>query len=130
MSTGNNPQQYPFAKPRTCGLAVASLVISCVGVLIWPLCVPGIICGHLARRQIRKNPGLGGDGLALAGLITGYFFFIFIAIFLMVAAPILLFLLKIGVPYVKEYFHRGVNDLEAPKELTSVASLFLAGWHQ
>ncbi|MCB1089420.1 MAG: DUF4190 domain-containing protein [Verrucomicrobiae bacterium] len=37
--------------------------------------MPGIICGHVARSRIGKsNGGLGGAGLALAGLIVGYFF--------------------------------------------------------
>ena len=57
---------------RTSGLAVASLVcslsslITCVG---W---LPGIICGHLAKSRIRRNPSLKGSGLATAGLIIGY----------------------------------------------------------
>jgi hypothetical protein len=57
---------------RTCGLAIASLVcslsslITCVG---W---LPGIICGHLAKSRIRRNPSFKGSGLATAGLIIGY----------------------------------------------------------
>lgn len=51
------------------GLAIASLVCSCflsIG------CLPGIICGHLARVRIRRNPALLGNGLATAGLIVSY----------------------------------------------------------
>ena len=54
---------------RTSGLAVASLVCSlflCIG------CLPGIICGHLARAAIRRDPLLIGKGLATAGLIISY----------------------------------------------------------
>jgi hypothetical protein len=57
---------------RTSRLAIASLVcslsslITCVG---W---LPGIICGHLAKSRIRRNPTLKGSGLATAGLIIGY----------------------------------------------------------
>ena len=57
---------------RTSRLAIASLIcslssfITCVG---W---LPGIICGHLAKSRIRRNPSLQGSGLATAGLITGY----------------------------------------------------------
>jgi hypothetical protein len=54
---------------QTCGLAVASLVLSLLG----PLCsIPAIICGHLALRKITKTPALSGRGLALAGTIIGY----------------------------------------------------------
>ena len=31
----------------------------------------GIVCGHIARRQLRTS-GEQGDGLALAGLVLGY----------------------------------------------------------
>ena len=37
--------------------------------------VPGIIFGHLARRQIRKEPAIQGNRLAAAGLIIGYTIF-------------------------------------------------------
>jgi uncharacterized protein DUF4190 len=31
-----------------------------------------IICGHRARKQIRGNPSLSGQGLAMAALVVGY----------------------------------------------------------
>jgi hypothetical protein len=67
-----SPNPNASAVQRTSGLAVASLVcsgsslITCVG---W---LPGIICGHLARSRIRRNPSLKGRGLATAGLVIGY----------------------------------------------------------
>ena len=60
------------AAQRTSGLAIASLVcslssfVTCIG---W---LPGIICGHMAKSRIRRNPSLKGNGLATAGLIIGY----------------------------------------------------------
>jgi hypothetical protein len=56
-------------------LAVASLVCGVLSLSAVPLilAIPAIICGHLARQRIRRSEGaLGGDGLALGGLITGY----------------------------------------------------------
>ena len=50
-------------------------------------CIPGVICGHLARRQCRLDPQLDGDGLAVAGLIVGY---VFVAIHLAVIALMVL----------------------------------------
>ena len=47
----------------------------------------GIVCGHIARRQIRTSGGQG-DGLALAGLVLGYVFS---------AAIVLFFLIWVGV---------------------------------
>ena len=35
--------------------------------------IPGIVCGHLARKQFRRNPLLRGQNLAIAGLSISYF---------------------------------------------------------
>jgi len=71
--TGTAPQ------PKTSALAIWSLVLSIIGlVLLWacigPLfAIPGVICGHLAYSRIKRSSGtLAGQGMALAGLITGY----------------------------------------------------------
>jgi len=51
---------------------VASLVCSCAGLFVGYFgTIPGIICGLKARGRIRRTPGLGGKGLANAGLVTG-----------------------------------------------------------
>ena len=58
---------------RTNTLAVVSVVggiasylgFVCVGALV------AIICGHMARTEIRKT-GEDGDGLAVVGLVLGY----------------------------------------------------------
>ncbi len=52
---------------QTSVLAILSLIFSCCG-----LCIPGIICGHIANRKIKNNPSLKGTGLVIAGLIVGY----------------------------------------------------------
>jgi hypothetical protein len=76
----------PRQTPKTSGLAIASLVC---GILF--LCgltaIAAVICGHLAKSRIARNPNLKGNGLALAGLILGY-----IGVALMVAGIVLRFL--------------------------------------
>jgi Domain of unknown function (DUF4190) len=64
----------PPAVAKTNGLAVASLVCSCVGVILFTLpCILGVIFGFVARSQIRRSQGAQkGDGLALAGIIVGF----------------------------------------------------------
>lgn len=55
--------------------AVVSLVFGILGWTVLPLIGPivAVITGHMARNEIRRNPGrLRGDGLALAGLILGW----------------------------------------------------------
>ena len=56
--------------PKTSGLAIASMVCS---LTIFPGFLPGIICGHLARRSFGRDPSLKGGGMANTGLIIGYF---------------------------------------------------------
>ena len=63
---------------KTNGMAIASLIVSilgafalaCYGAGAIPAAV-GAILGHVARRQIRTS-GEDGDGMALAGIITGW----------------------------------------------------------
>ncbi len=59
---------------RTQPLAIWSLVLSIVGLFCcgFIVAVPGVICGHLAISKIRKEPNLGGTGLAVTGLVIGY----------------------------------------------------------
>jgi hypothetical protein len=60
----------PVAK--TTGLAIASLACGLAQFAFGPLAtIPAIVCGHLARSQIKRTAEQGA-GLALAGLILGW----------------------------------------------------------
>ncbi|GAB2544029.1 DUF4190 domain-containing protein [Rhodanobacter koreensis] len=69
------PAYRPAASTST--LAVVSLVF---GILSWCLlpfigAIVAVICGHLARSEIRRAPAgtvIEGDGMAIAGLVLGY----------------------------------------------------------
>lgn len=57
------------------GAAVASLILGILSLTFLPLLasIPGIICGHTARGNIRQSNGaLTGDGMATAGLVMSY----------------------------------------------------------
>ncbi|MDA0768517.1 MAG: DUF4190 domain-containing protein [Verrucomicrobia bacterium] len=62
--------------PPQNGLAITSLVLGIVSIVAMTLiitAIPGVVCGHIARRQIREAPGVqSGEGMAIAGLILGY----------------------------------------------------------
>jgi hypothetical protein len=92
------PYQGPYSPyppaPPTNGLAIAALVCGVGGFVVGLSFIPAIICGHLARRQIRQT-GERGAGLALAGLILGY---VGIALFIALIAVFLAIASKIGHP--------------------------------
>jgi hypothetical protein len=76
-----NYQQFPqdFAvPPRSSGMAIASMVLSIIGILTAcflvgvPLALVGMILGIVAVGQINKRPReLGGKGFAITGIIVG-----------------------------------------------------------
>ena len=77
MNESPQPPSLPStpSAPRTPGIAIASLVLGILSFLCFgPLTgIPGIICGHVARKRINASGGtLGGSGIGLAGLILGY----------------------------------------------------------
>lgn len=62
---------YGYMPPRpTNGLAIAALVMGCVGVCN-PISVLGLIFGMIAKRQIRER-GEQGEGMATAGIVLGW----------------------------------------------------------
>jgi hypothetical protein len=74
---GPYPYPSPYGPRPVNGLAIASLVVSIVGML--GVCayglggylgIVGLTLGIVGRRQIREQ-GTDGDGLALAGVIIG-----------------------------------------------------------
>lgn len=76
-TVGGPVTAVPVPSGQTEPLAVWSLVLSLVGLLAFccgpVLGVAGVICGHLALSKMRTRPELHGRGLAIAGLIIGYF---------------------------------------------------------
>ncbi|GGE39658.1 hypothetical protein GCM10007421_12010 [Halopseudomonas oceani] len=71
------PQATPQAAQQpqvatTSSLAIISLVSGIVGLFIFGSLI-AIVCGHIARSQIKNSGGTqSGDGMALTGLILGY----------------------------------------------------------
>jgi hypothetical protein len=84
------PPYPPYTPaPPTNGLAIAALVCGVGGFVVGVSFIPAIICGHLARAQIRRT-GEQGGGMALAGLIIGYvgiaLFAVLVAAFIVIAS--------------------------------------------
>ena len=67
------PERASGQSHCTSGLAVVSLVLSCVSLVTLAVpAIPGVICGHIALAKCRQDPQCGGEGLARAGIIIGY----------------------------------------------------------
>jgi hypothetical protein len=82
-----SPTQPP---PSTNAQAIISLVFGICGLMFFGSLI-AVICGHIARGQIRDSQGREtGDGLAVAGLVLGYIglglTLLFIAIVMVVIA--------------------------------------------
>ena len=70
-----NETPPPVPAARNCGLAIWSLVLGILSLTCFFIltAIPAVICGHLAMSRIKRSGGgLTGDGLAIAGLVTGY----------------------------------------------------------
>ena len=89
------PVQAPAPRPqqKTEPLSIWSLVlgiVSIVGCSVGGFLagIPAVICGHIGLGRIKRDPSLGGRGMALAGLITGYIgMLILVPIFAALAIP-------------------------------------------
>lgn len=60
---------------QTVGTATTSMIFGILGFVLLGIIgsIVAVICGHIAKAKIRKNPEqLGGEGMALAGLVMGY----------------------------------------------------------
>jgi Domain of unknown function (DUF4190) len=82
----------PSYRSTTSSLAIVSLVFGILSWCVLPLigAVVAIVCGHLARGEIRNAAAgsLEGDGMAVAGLVLGYLHLLLcvIAIMFVIAA--------------------------------------------
>ena len=89
-------EQTPYRPGyTTSSLAVVSMVF---GILTWCLlpfvgAIVAIICGHMARSEIRRagpDTRIEGDGMAIAGLVLGYVQMLFwvLLLFLLIAVVV------------------------------------------
>ena len=74
------PLRPVVPETRTNGMAVASLCCALASFTTGITWILGIVFGHVALGQIRRDPTQTGRGLAIAGLTVGY---AFIALFVL-----------------------------------------------
>ena len=83
IQNNDSVQNVNVGESKTCGQAIASLVLSLVGLLIF-----GLICGILAismstvaLNRIKIDSNLKGKGLAIAGLVIGIIDCVFVGLY-------------------------------------------------
>jgi Domain of unknown function (DUF1707)/Domain of unknown function (DUF4190) len=86
-SAGYTGSMQAYQAPaNTNSLAIAAMVLGAAEVFTFGLtAIPAVLCGHLARKQIRQARQSGG-GLATGGLVLGYLAIIYWALRLVIAA--------------------------------------------
>jgi hypothetical protein len=91
VNASSSPPLAGAPQPSTSGLAIWSLVLGILSLLCAPLvaAIPGVICGHMALGRIKRSGGaVAGQGLAIAGLVTGYLGIAWAMLFLPLMAAI------------------------------------------
>ena len=116
----------PTHVPSTSGAAVASLILGILSISILPFLanIPGIVCGHVARSNIRGSGGsLTGDGMAVAGLVMSYIGLALWGLVLLVILPILA---GIAIPVFGEVKLRGdeTRSLSDAKQIGTACILY------
>ncbi|WP_243225780.1 DUF4190 domain-containing protein [Microbacterium sp. CIAB417] len=92
----------PYVPRPNSGLAIASLICGIAGLVLAAFLVPliasvvAIITGHMGLNQIKRNPALGGKGLAITGLVLGYIGVAFLVLFVGIMLFSLLFVGGLG----------------------------------
>ena len=101
------PQYPPPAVRPTNVLAIIALIAAFV------LPPAGIVCGIIARRQIRQS-GEAGDGLALAGLIIGWCFTALYVILILIWVVLIVFSLALFATIPDTFPSTGPSDFPSP----------------
>jgi hypothetical protein len=57
---------------RTNDMAIASLCCALGSFVTGVTSILGIVFGHIALRQIKRDPTQGGSSMAIAGIVIGY----------------------------------------------------------
>lgn len=96
----------PPVHRTTSTMAVISLVCGIASWCVLPVlgAIVAVVCGHVARGEIRRSQGqMEGDGLAVVGLVLGYVQLAFGLIVLLFAIAAILLGLSIG--FGSSFFH-------------------------
>lgn len=117
----SNPFTAPPARqlepPKTSALAITSLICGILGLLLVPFALVAIVCGHIARSNIKNSGGtIGGAGVALGGLITGYLGLVAVFFIGLLAAMAIPAFKKVRDTSIQKTIHNNLVQLNAAAE--------------
>lgn len=75
----SNVQAIGHVATKTNVMAFTAMVLAILGFFTGITFIPAIVCGHIGLSQYKKDPSIGGEGLAKAALIMSYIVVGFIA---------------------------------------------------
>jgi hypothetical protein len=85
----------PSSRSTTSSLAIVSLVFGILSWCVLPFigAIVAVVCGHLARSEIRRSADgpMEGDGMAVAGLVLGYLHLLLWLLLIMIGIAALIF---------------------------------------
>lgn len=84
----SNMQAIGHVATKTNVMAFVALALAILGFFTGITFIPAIVCGHIALSQFRRDPSIGGEGLAKAALIMSY---IVVGICALVIVAVILF---------------------------------------
>src|SRR5215510_13701704 len=79
------PYNWQPAVTKTSGLAIASLVLGILW-LYWVGSILAVIFAFVALGQMKRNPTVGGRGMAVAGMVLGWIGVATLILVLLIAA--------------------------------------------
>jgi hypothetical protein len=85
----------PSFRSTTSSLAIVSLVFGILSWCVLPFigAIVAVVCGHLARSEIRRSAdgSMEGDGMAVAGLVLGYLHLLLCVLLIVIGIAALFF---------------------------------------
>jgi hypothetical protein len=85
----------PSYRSTTSSLAIVSLVFGILSWCVLPFigAIVAVVCGHLARSEIRRSADgpMEGDGMAVAGLVLGYLHLLLCVLLIVIGIAALFF---------------------------------------
>jgi competence protein ComGC len=120
-----DPTPIPAPRPKTNGVALASLILGILSLLACGVgivfSIPGVICGILGIKRVRKSAGTQkGHGLAVTGLVMSAVSLVMLPIIGLLAAVAIPNFVKARETAQRNACMANLRNIDAAKEIWAV----------